>query len=87
MNYLSLRTALQVGLAILDLRSPATLHLNQFLETSRSYQNTLTMLDFYHPLRVVLLLPERMSTFEDGRLSFSTFVNSASFGEFVRVSE
>nr|GMD74960.1 DNA mismatch repair protein MSH4 [Ipomoea batatas] len=40
---------LQVGVAAFDLRS-ASLHLSQYIETSSSYQNTKTLLEFYEKL-------------------------------------
>lgn len=41
-------------MAAFDLRS-ASLHLSQYIETSSSYQNTKTLLQFYDP--VVLIVP------------------------------
>ncbi|CAM6083505.1 unnamed protein product [Calypogeia fissa] len=45
--------AREVGLAALDLGT-ASLHLSQFIETSRSYQNTTTLLQFFDPSVIVL---------------------------------
>ena len=72
----------QVGTATLDLQT-STLHINQYLETSRSYQNTLTMLEAFQPS--ALILPVRMANIEDGRLSFSSFVHSGPFSEYTKV--
>nr|GMD70302.1 DNA mismatch repair protein MSH4 [Ipomoea batatas] len=43
---------LQVGVAAFDLRS-ASLHLSQYIETSSSYQNTKTLLEFYEPMVIM----------------------------------
>lgn len=53
----------QVGVAALDLRS-ASLHLSQYIETSSSYQNTKTLLQFYDPMSIIVppskLAPDSM---------------------------
>lgn len=53
----------QVGVAALDLRS-AALHLSQYIETSSSYQNTKTLLQFYDPMSIIVppnkLAPDSM---------------------------
>ena len=51
--------AREVGLAALDLRT-ASLHLSQFIETSRSYQNTVTLLQYFDP-GVILLSTGRFA--------------------------
>ncbi|KAL2651368.1 hypothetical protein R1flu_019496 [Riccia fluitans] len=43
----------QVGLAALDFRM-ASLHLSQFIETSRSYQNTAALLHFFNPETLII---------------------------------
>ncbi|KAL3497512.1 hypothetical protein ACH5RR_040244 [Cinchona calisaya] len=45
--------AKEVGVAAIDLRS-ASLHLSQYIETSSSYQNTKTMLQFYDPMAIIV---------------------------------
>lgn len=49
----TLSVILQVGLAAFDMRT-AKLHLSQFIETSRSYQNTATLLQFFDPSNIIL---------------------------------
>ncbi|KAJ3689018.1 hypothetical protein LUZ61_018182 [Rhynchospora tenuis] len=51
--------AKEVGVAAFDLRS-ASLHLSQYIETSRSYQNTKTLLHFYDPM-VIIVPPVKMA--------------------------
>ncbi|XP_057520509.1 DNA mismatch repair protein MSH4 isoform X2 [Amaranthus tricolor] len=55
--------AKEVGVAALDLRS-ASLHLSQYIETSGSYQNTKTLLQFYDPMFIIVppskLAPDSM---------------------------
>uniref|UniRef100_A0A803LWW7 DNA mismatch repair protein MSH4 n=1 Tax=Chenopodium quinoa TaxID=63459 RepID=A0A803LWW7_CHEQI len=55
--------AKEVGVAALDLRS-ASLHLSQYIETSSSYQNTKTLLQFYDPMSIIVppskLAPDNM---------------------------
>ncbi|CAL9145540.1 unnamed protein product [Musa hybrid cultivar] len=51
--------AKEVGVAAFDLRS-ASLHLSQYIETSRSYQNTKTLLHFYDPM-VIIVPPTKLS--------------------------
>ena len=43
----------QVGMASLDL-STGRLYLNQYVESSRSNQNTLTLLSFYEPSTIIV---------------------------------
>ncbi|XP_050230451.1 DNA mismatch repair protein MSH4 isoform X2 [Mercurialis annua] len=45
--------AKEVGMAAFDLRS-ASLHLSQYIETSSSYQNTKTLLQFFDPMMVIV---------------------------------
>ncbi|KAH9563198.1 hypothetical protein CY35_05G112400 [Sphagnum magellanicum] len=45
--------AKEVGLAAFDLRT-ARLHLSQYIETSRSYQNTVTLLEYFEPSDIVI---------------------------------
>nr|XP_009791561.1 PREDICTED: DNA mismatch repair protein MSH4-like isoform X2 [Nicotiana sylvestris]XP_016465456.1 PREDICTED: DNA mismatch repair protein MSH4-like isoform X2 [Nicotiana tabacum] len=45
--------AKEVGVAAFDLRS-ASLHLSQYIETSSSYQNTKTLLQFYEPMAIIV---------------------------------
>ncbi|KAJ4848896.1 MutS protein msh4 [Turnera subulata] len=45
--------AKEVGMAALDLRT-ASLHLSQYIETSSSYQNTKTLLQFYDPVAIIV---------------------------------
>lgn len=42
----------EVGFAAFDLRT-ANLHLSQFIETSRSYQNTATLLQYFDPTDII----------------------------------
>jgi hypothetical protein len=46
-------SCMQVGLAAFDLRT-ARLHLSQYIETSRSYQNTVTLLEYFDPSDIVI---------------------------------
>ncbi|CAI7861248.1 unnamed protein product, partial [Closterium sp. NIES-53] len=55
--------AREVGLTALDLRS-ATLHLNQYIESSKSYQNTLTLLQYFKPSEIIV--PARMADLAEG---------------------
>ncbi|CAH9134129.1 unnamed protein product [Cuscuta epithymum] len=59
--------AKEVGVAAFDLRS-ASLHLSQYIETSSSYQNTKTLLDFYEPM-VIIVPPNRLAA--DGMVGVS----------------
>lgn len=61
----------KVGVAALDLRS-ASLHLSQYIETSRSYQNTKTLLHFYDPM-VIIVAPVKMAP--DGMSGVSELVD------------
>lgn len=61
----------QVGVAAFDLRS-AALHLSQYIETSISYQNTKTLLNFYEPM-VVIVPPNKLAA--DGMVGVSTLVD------------
>ncbi|KAI4377917.1 hypothetical protein MLD38_015473 [Melastoma candidum] len=63
--------AKEVGVAAFDLRS-ATLHLSQYIETSRSYQNTKTLLHFYDPM-VILVTPNKLAA--DGMVGISELVD------------
>ncbi|KAB5574116.1 hypothetical protein DKX38_001310 [Salix brachista] len=63
--------AKEVGMAAFDLRS-ATLHLSQYIETSNSYQNTKTLLQFYDPV-VVIVPPNKFAP--DGMLGVSDLVD------------
>ncbi|KAM5572967.1 DNA mismatch repair protein MSH4 [Rosa sericea] len=51
--------AKEVGVAAFDLRS-ASLHLSQYIETSSSYQNTKTLLQFYDPM-VIIVSPNKLA--------------------------
>ena len=44
---------MQVGLAAFDMRT-ASLHLSQYIETSRSYMSTLTLLHFFDPVEIIV---------------------------------
>lgn len=46
-------------MAAIDLRS-ASLHLSQYIETSSSYQNTKTVLQFYDPM-VIIVPPNKLA--------------------------
>ncbi|KAL9405920.1 hypothetical protein Peur_002892 [Populus x canadensis] len=63
--------AKEVGMAAFDLRS-ASLHLSQYIETSSSYQNTKTLLQFYDPV-VVIVPPNKFAP--DGMLGVSDLVD------------
>ncbi|EEF31728.1 hypothetical protein RCOM_1388980 [Ricinus communis] len=63
--------AKEVGMAAFDLRS-ASLHLSQYIETSSSYQNTKTLLQFYDPM-VVIVPPNKMAP--DGMVGVSELVD------------
>eukprot|EP00897_Mesotaenium_endlicherianum_P005293 jgi/Mesen1/4792/ME000243S03969 len=45
--------AKEVGMAAFDCRT-ASLHLTQYIESSRSYQNTTTLLQFYSPSEIIV---------------------------------
>ncbi|EFJ30915.1 hypothetical protein SELMODRAFT_88599 [Selaginella moellendorffii] len=62
--------AKEVGLAAFDLRT-ASLHLSQYIETSRSFQNTMTMLHFYNPSE--LILPATSPAFSSGSVALKAF--------------
>ncbi|KAK6781483.1 hypothetical protein RDI58_019279 [Solanum bulbocastanum] len=59
--------AKEVGVAAFDLRS-ASLHLSQYIETSSSYQNTKTLLQFYEPM-VIIVSPNKLAA--DGMVGVS----------------
>ncbi|XP_024357245.1 DNA mismatch repair protein MSH4 isoform X2 [Physcomitrium patens] len=63
--------AKEVGLAAFDLRT-AKLHLSQFIETSRSYQNTTTLLQYFDPTDIVT--PANMIT-PQGIIGLTSVVN------------
>ncbi|KAJ8775272.1 hypothetical protein K2173_020276 [Erythroxylum novogranatense] len=63
--------AKEVGMAAFDLRS-ASLHLSQYIETSSSYQNTKTLLQFYDPM-VIIVPPNKLAP--DGMVGVSELVN------------
>ncbi|XAR70476.1 hypothetical protein NMG60_11027331 [Bertholletia excelsa] len=63
--------AKEVGVAAFDLRS-ASLHLSQYIETSSSYQNTKTLLNFYDPL-VIVVPPNKLAP--DGMIGVSTLID------------
>ncbi|KAL9368821.1 hypothetical protein Peur_040020 [Populus x canadensis] len=63
--------AKEVGMAAFDLRS-ASLYLSQYIETSSSYQNTKTLLQFYDPV-VVIVPPNKFAP--DGMLGVSDLVD------------
>lgn len=58
-------------MAAFDLRS-ASLHLSQYIETSSSYQNTKTLLQFYDPM-VVIVPPNKLAP--DGMVGVSELVD------------
>lgn len=62
---------MQVGVAAFDLRS-ASLHLSQYIETSSSYQNTRTLLNFYEPM-VIIVPPNKLAP--DGMVGVSELVD------------
>lgn len=61
----------QVGVAAFDLRS-AALHLSQYIETSSSYQNTKTLMQFYEPM-VIIVSPNKLAP--DGMVGVSELVD------------
>lgn len=61
----------QVGVAAFDLRS-AALHLSQYIETSSSYQNTKTLMQFYDPV-VIIVSPNKLAP--DGMVGVSELVD------------
>ncbi|XP_073308941.1 DNA mismatch repair protein MSH4 isoform X1 [Primulina huaijiensis] len=63
--------AKEVGVAAFDLRS-ASLHLSQYIETSRSYQNTKTLLNFYDPM-VIIVTPTKLAA--EGMVGVSELVD------------
>ncbi|CAM8882773.1 unnamed protein product [Rhodiola kirilowii] len=63
--------AKEVGVAAFDLRS-ASLHLSQYIETSSSYQNTKTLLNFYDP-NVIIVPPNKLAP--DGMVGVSELVD------------
>ncbi|KAF2313111.1 hypothetical protein GH714_009305 [Hevea brasiliensis] len=63
--------AKEVGMAAFDLRS-ASLHLSQYIETSSSYQNTKTLLQFYDPM-VIIAPPNKVAP--DGMVGVSELVD------------
>ncbi|XP_030467620.1 DNA mismatch repair protein MSH4 [Syzygium oleosum] len=63
--------AKEVGVAAFDLRS-AALHLSQYIETSSSYQNTKTLMQFYDPV-VIIVLPNKLAP--DGMVGVSELVD------------
>lgn len=56
-----------MGVAAFDLRL-ASLHLSQYIETSSSYQNTKTLLQFYDPM-VIIVSPNKLAP--DGMVGVS----------------
>lgn len=58
-------------MAAFDLRS-ASLHLSQYIETSSSYQNTMTLLYFYDPM-VIIVPPNKLAP--DGMVGVSELVD------------
>ncbi|KAL2545284.1 DNA mismatch repair protein MSH4 [Forsythia ovata] len=63
--------AKEVGVAAFDLRL-ASLNLSQYIETSISYQNTKTLLNFYDPM-VVIVTPTKLAP--DGMIGVSELVD------------
>ncbi|KAL7123430.1 hypothetical protein ACP275_01G104000 [Erythranthe tilingii] len=63
--------AKEVGVAAFDLRS-ASFHLSQYIETSSSYQNTKTLLNFYDPM-VIIVSPTKLAP--DGMVGVSELVD------------
>lgn len=66
----NLLSNLQVGVAGFDLRS-ASLHLSQYIETNSTYPNTMTLLNFYDPV-VIIVTPTKMAP--DGMVGVSELV-------------
>lgn len=58
-------------MAAFDLRL-ASLHLSQYIETSSSYQNTKTLLQFYDPM-VIIVSPNKLAP--DGMVGVSELVD------------
>lgn len=79
-------------MAAFDLRS-ASLHLSQYIETSSSYQNTKTLLQFYDPM-VIIVPPNKLapdsfvgvSELVDRCYSTIRKVTSVAYLQFVRQS-
>ncbi|KAL2518149.1 DNA mismatch repair protein MSH4 [Abeliophyllum distichum] len=63
--------AKEVGVAAFDLRL-ASLNLSQYIETSISYQNTKTLLNFYDPM-IVIVTPTNLAP--DGMIGVSELVD------------
>ncbi|XP_057787033.1 DNA mismatch repair protein MSH4 isoform X4 [Salvia miltiorrhiza] len=63
--------AKEVGVAAFDLRS-ASFDLSQYIETSSSYQNTKTLLNFYDPM-VTIVTPTKLAP--DGMVGVSELVD------------
>ncbi|XP_010055480.2 DNA mismatch repair protein MSH4 [Eucalyptus grandis] len=63
--------AKEVGVAAFDLRS-AALHLSQYIETSSSYQNTKTLMQFYDPVAIIVS-PNKLAP--DGMVGVSELVD------------
>ncbi|XP_047951485.1 DNA mismatch repair protein MSH4 isoform X1 [Salvia hispanica] len=63
--------AKEVGVAAFDLRS-ASFDLSQYIETSNSYHNTRTLLNFYDPM-VTIVTPTKLAP--DGMVGVSELVN------------
>ncbi|KAM2181496.1 hypothetical protein ACFX1Q_032085 [Malus domestica] len=63
--------AKEVGVAAFDLRL-ASLHLSQYIETSSSYQNTKTLLQFNDPM-VIIVSPNKLAP--DGMVGVSELVD------------
>ncbi|KAL3638542.1 MutS protein msh4 [Castilleja foliolosa] len=64
-------SGLNVGVAAFDLRS-ASFHLSQYIETSSSYQNTKTLLNFHEPM-VIIVSPTKLAP--DGMVGVSELVD------------
>ncbi|BBM99050.1 DNA mismatch repair protein MSH4 [Marchantia polymorpha subsp. ruderalis] len=64
----------EVGVAALDLRR-ASLHLSQFIETSRSYQNIVTLLQYFDPK--VIIIPSNSSA-PDGMIGLTALLERCS---------
>lgn len=61
----------QVGVAAFNMRS-ASFDLSQYIETSSSYQNTKTLLNFYDPM-VTIVTPTKLAP--DGMVGVSELVD------------
>ena len=73
----------QVGMASLDL-STGRLYLNQYIESSRSNQNTLTLLSFYEPIAIIV--SANTMTAPEGAVSAASLSDDPRFTSAEKVS-